>query len=389
MEKYDVIIVGAGPAGLMAARVLKNTNYLVIDSKKDIGLPLKCGEGVKKRDLDEITNEKSFVRALIKEHELALNEHKRVLNIEYYKLDRPKFEKWLAKSINIRLNCKCEDIEIRKECAIVKTNKGVYQTKLVILAYGTNYHVQEKYGLIRNKPEQLICYGGVFKGCDVEPDKFIFYSDKDIMGGFWIFPNNKNEANIGFGSFKGNVKEIFYKLIKRFPELRNAKLVKEYGGIVPCSGPIEKTYYNRMMVCGNAAGQVYAGSGEGISYALISGKIAGETASLALRKNEFGEPIMSLYEKRWKKMFGQELEGGRICMDLLKIAYKYNLSKKAFYHPRHSELFDIVDKGKFPLRARFLWKLARLFNMDKNYEQRKKAPFLFMAGYKFARLFLK
>jgi digeranylgeranylglycerophospholipid reductase len=389
MQEYDVIIIGAGLAGLMAARELKDSKYLVIDSKKEIGLPLKCGEGIKKRDLDEVTDEKSFVKGIVKEHVLALGEHRRTLNIEYYKLDRPEFEKWLGKDVNLKLDCQCKDVIIKDDHALVITDDETYKSKLVILAYGAYYHVQEKYGLIDKKPEQLICYGGIFNNCKVDPNKFIFYSEDNVMGGFWIFPNDENEVNIGFGSFKGNVKQICYDLMKKFPELRDAKLVSEFGGIVPCSGAIKKTYHERLLVCGNAAGHVYGGSGEGISYALHGGKIAGKIASEALKNNRFDEVFLSRFEERWKKKFGQELIGGKICIDLLKIAYKYNLGEKVFYHPKSSELFNIVDKGEFPLRARFFWKFATIFNMENNYEQRKKIPFMFMVIYKLTKPILR
>ena len=60
-KMYDIVIIGAGPAGLMAARSLpKNFSFLVIDSKDKIGLPLKCGEGIREDKFIRIFHHKNY-----------------------------------------------------------------------------------------------------------------------------------------------------------------------------------------------------------------------------------------------------------------------------------------------------------------------------------------
>jgi len=123
----DVVIVGAGPAGLMAARSLpKNFSFLVIDKKKEIGLPIKCGEGIREKEFIQLfkTNDFPFVRNTVHEHEIRYKHLRRAFKADYLQLDRPKFEQWLAKPIKdkIRLNIKCIDITIKNDFAEIITN---------------------------------------------------------------------------------------------------------------------------------------------------------------------------------------------------------------------------------------------------------------------------
>ena len=356
----DVVIVGAGPAGLMAARSLpKNFSFLVIDKKKEIGLPIKCGEGIREKEFVKLfkTKDFPFVRNTVHEHEIRYKHLRRAFKADYLQLDRPKFEQWLAKPIKdkIRLNIKCIDITIKNDFAEIITNKAKIKTRLVILAYGSNFNVQRKYGLIKKTPPLFVCYGGIYSNHNLDPKKFYAYFDDNYLGYLWIFPKNKDIANVGFGTVvKGiNVKKAFADILKNIcPKI---KKISEYGGIVPCSGPIEKTYHQRLLICGDAAGFVYAGTGEGIYFALESGRIASQIAAKAVNKHNFKKEFLSKYEKEWKKSFAKLMKAGIIFYDLQYIPFKRKKTKELFTLHTDKEIKEMLSEGKVPLRAKLIW----------------------------------
>lgn len=373
--KYDVAIIGAGPAGLMAARTLSKTNinFIVVDSKKEIGPPLKCGEGTRTKGFIELFNslDHPFIKNRISYYNVIYKNIDRTFKVDYIQLDRPQFEKWLALPAihNLKLRTECKDIVINKNFAEIITNKGTLKSNLIILANGCSYAIQKKLKLIKNIPLTMVCYGGIIKNHSKDPKKLYFYFDSSFIGGFWIFPKNKNIANAGIAlnNPKENIKQLFSHLLKKHSP--NAKLVSSLSGIYPCSGPLEKTFTNRLMVCGDAAGMVHAGTGEGIYYALKSGKLAAMTAIKALQKNNFNARFLKQYEEAWKKSFAKELHSGIIFSDLMAIAFKHK-KLDILLKASKKDVKKIIIDNKFPLKAKIAWRIATLFNL----QNKKKIP---------------
>lgn len=369
MKKYDAVIIGAGPAGLMAARELanKNINFLVIDSKKEIGLPLKCGEGIRRNGFLELfgQDDYDFIKNKTSKMLVYAGETKKILHIDYLMLDRPKFEKWLALPIKnkIRLNTKCEDITKKEDCLEIITDKGKINADLVILAYGCDYRIQEKFGLIKEKPVLVPCYGGIFDNHKLAVDTIHFFIDADNSAVLWIFPKNKDEANAGIEIFSGskqNIKLLFSRLLKKY----NLKLKckKNFSGIFPNNSPIKKTYSDNLLVCGDAAGQVYAGSGEGIYFALKSGELAGKAAAEAISKRNYSGSFLKKYETNWKKSFGKQMKCGLLFSDLLLFGFKHKkLLKYLIKIPTENDLINLFMKGGIPIKARIIKILSKLY----------------------------
>ena len=257
----------------------------------------------------------------------------------------------------------CRDIEIKQDQVEIKTDNQTLTAKLAILAYGCSFNIQNKLKLIKEQPIKILGYGGIYKNYNLDKNKFYYFFDEEHLGYLWIFPKDKNLANIGFGAFNTNKKtrETLNRLLKKYKI--NAIQISEYAGIVPCSGPIKQTYTDRLLICGNAAGQVHAFSGEGIYYGLKAGQLAAKTAVKAVQQQKFNENFLKNYEKSWKKEIGRNMQSGIIEAELLLLAFKHKKIKNLFNAPTEKELKGMMLEGKVPLRARFAWKLARHFNL--------------------------
>lgn len=384
---YDTIIIGAGPAGLMCARTLKEKgvdNFLVIEAKKEIGKPLRCGEGIGCHEFHEFFDEINyeFIANRVVKHDIVYEDLTRTFSSDFYQLDRPKFEKWLSKDFvdKIMLSTKLKDVRINKQFAEVETNKGVFQGKIVVLCHGCNYDIQKKLGMMGKKILVVPCYGGLFENHRKDKDKFYFIFDK-YPGAMWIFPKSENVANMGIGIYKHNinVKDFFSELKSKYKI--EAKQISEYSGVFPAFGPIKRTYHDRLLICGNAAGFVFAGTGEGIYFALKSGELAAESCVMGLHKKRFDKRFLKRYESSWKRSFGKHLRAGVIFLDLLSMGYRFKKMKSMFRSPNEGELKDMVLNGKIPKRAMTLWRLSKIFNLN----NKKEIPKCFTILYKILR----
>lgn len=381
---YDCIVIGAGIAGLMAARELekRGVDYICIDKKRKIGYPLKCGEGVCQKTFDRFfPGDYPFVKnKIIKNRFLVFTKNRvaqRVLKIPFYQVDRPRFEQWLAKDVGrkIKLDSGCEDVERTKEGWRVKTKKGSYKTKTVILAHGCNFFIQKKLGMVEKNPALGVHYVGIFKNARIREDEFLYaYNQKKLMG-FWAFPKGRGVVNAGVGYIrldndkKINLKTVFNDFTKKIRGLEDIKAVEIRGGVEPLSGPIEKTYTEGLLAAGDAAGFTYAFSGEGIKYALVSGWLSGRTISKAIKINDTSDRSLSRYEKVWKKEFGGELKCGIVLKDIALWVYHRhpNLVERLFMKPSEKDL-DMVKKGILPLKTRVLYGYIKTRKrLDKRY----------------------
>ncbi|MBF0494058.1 MAG: NAD(P)/FAD-dependent oxidoreductase [Candidatus Omnitrophica bacterium] len=349
-HKYEVVVVGAGPAGLMAARELakQNIDYLLIDRKKEIGLPLKCAEGVREKEFYEIFGEGQydFIRNRVHRHEVIYEEVKRVFYADFLQISRPDFEKWLGRGLVIELECVCEDIFVKSDRVEITTSRGKVSAEIVIMCSGCNYELLKNSTLVRKISRTIPAFGGLYKNHGLDPSAFYYYYDKDYLGYFWIFPKNKDVASIGFGGIpawpwhQANIGAILKKFLAKYGI--NPELVQNYGGPIPCSGPVKRPYSDRLLLAGDAAGFVVAMSGEGILYALKSGRYAARSAAGALKNKRFDNRSLMIYGKVCDDDFGRRMKNGIISYRLFTLACRSGILKYAIKNVSVKKVKDLI-----------------------------------------------
>jgi len=289
MQEYQTIIIGAGPAGLIAGRHLKNA--LVLDKKKEIGRPVQCGEGISRNALKMQGIEPDDLWISCKIHKMerimpngrAIGKfHKETMG---YVIDREKFEKYLARDVKAEIKLDTKVINLKFEnnlWEVVAENGGVFKAKYIIGADGPSSIVRRKvFPENQNKMKFVPAVEYLIKTekeLDIKTIKIYFDNKKYNHGYAWIFPKSKNTANVGIGSI-GNFSKEFDEFLKNVIKKNygNYNILENRSGTIPVANISQcKIYRDGAFLVGDAAGLADPIFKGGMSQAMTSGKIAAE-----------------------------------------------------------------------------------------------------------------
>jgi digeranylgeranylglycerophospholipid reductase len=356
-ERYDVVVVGAGPGGSVTAKTAAEhgLDVLLIERNQEIGVPVKCAEGVSKEIEKFVVPDKKWISAVVKGANIYGPDGTKVvmagdkLEDEGYVLERRIFDKFLA-SEAARAGA---DVRVKTEAyGIIKENgyvKGVYvrsrgkNTRIfahvVVGADGVESMVGRWAGIDTRLPAHNISVGAEYLMCNIEPNKeyseFFLGSEIAPKGYAWVFPKGDNCANVGIlidGDISGE-KHRAIDYLKAFvrDKFPNGTVMAEIYGAVPLSGAQNENVAGGLILVGDAARQVNPLTGGGILYAMQAGEIAGEVIAEAVQGKDFSKRKLSEYNERWKSEFGKLLENGLKAKELFS-----NLSDEDINRLAHS-----------------------------------------------------
>lgn len=126
-------------------------------------------------------------------------------------------------------------------------------------------------------------------------------------GYFWVFPKDRSHS-IGLGIFGNSTEFKPLDMYRDFIKYQNLGFVKASGHFIPIGGYKRTKHSNRILLVRDAAGYVDAFLGEGIPYAIISGKIVADTVINAFKDNDFSNDKLSSYSIEYEKAFGDNLK---------------------------------------------------------------------------------
>lgn len=293
MDKVDILIVGAGPAGSVTARYAaeKGVSVKIIERRGEIGVPVRCGELIPSigetrgsfPDAPDLEETMAFPKKLISRHIEGMrftSPRGRVTEFPFEgcTVDRDLFDQYLAAEA-VKAGA-----ELVKNCGFLRIENGVAVTecgntefKVIIGADGPTSRVARNLGLPSNRnPYPAVT--SIAEG-DFEPVIEMFFGGVAPGAYSWIIPKaGSANVGVGFAPRFSNGKPTEY--FAQFARKHDFRLIKEVSGkYVPSEGPIKRTVAGNGMVVGDAAGQVASVNGGGIPQAMISGRICGTVAA--------------------------------------------------------------------------------------------------------------
>ena len=331
-NKYDVVVVGGGPAGSMAAweAAKGGISVCMLEKDRDIGYPVRCGEAAGESGLRQFVEiEDSWIAEKITSVKLVspnltsvdidfAAETGYILNRRIFDYDLSRYAANAGAEVYTKAyvkNVLANNGEVNGVVLDYLGEEKQIQAKIVIGADGLTSRVGRWAGLktlVRMKDmESAVQYS--VANVDIEPNKMIMYVGMNhAPGGYiWVFPKGKKFANIGIGiSGKYSKHKSAQKYLDEFMEREypDAAILTTMCGGVPCAKPMEKPVADGIMLVGDAAHQINPMTGGGIVAGMKGGWIAGQVAAEAIKKNDCSEDSLLEYPKRMRKDFGKNHE---------------------------------------------------------------------------------
>ena len=316
----DAVVVGGGPAGTITAGLLaKDHDVLVIEEHTSSGLPMQCA-GLVTKDVINMCGVSPDILNRITGADVVFPcggrfevraEGTKALLIDRADLDRKLAERAADKGAEIRYGVRYSGSRISEEGVSISTDRGEIESELIIGADGQGSKVAASLG--NNLPREYI-YGieADAKHRSEHDDMMTLRIGSEFAPGFfsWEIPFG-DMVRIGLCISGGNgcsPNEYLKKLLK-VSGIDGEDIISKYAGKIPLGGR-PRSYGDRTLLIGDAAGQVKPVSGGGLYPICKAAPVLEKTVREGLLRNRTASKDLSEYEKGWKKEMGRELSRG-------------------------------------------------------------------------------
>lgn len=324
-DGYDVIVVGSGPAGSMAAKFAAagGASVLALDRRNEIGSPVRCAEGVpltaeKLESNFGVRFSRNFMAQEIRGSAIIPpSGKKREFKLDHatgFVAERKIFDRHLAMSAS------AAGAKIITSTNVVGLTKGrdgkvggvvierfgerlEVSAKIVIAADGICSRVGRMAGFDTSlHPHEVdSCLQYEMCGVDIDDPEVleVYFGNKLAPRGYvWIFPKGENRANVGIGVAADSPTPAAHYLdafVRSRRDLSSASIVQTQAGLISVGLSLKDMTKDGIIVAGTAARHVDPVTGGGILMAMQGGRAAGRVAAEAVEAGDFSKGFLDRY----------------------------------------------------------------------------------------------
>jgi len=356
---FDIVIVGGGPAGLAAAEVAAQggARVAVLERQSEIGYPIHTSGGSWIADMRAIGIPAHLYHPIRHVTWLSPN---RQLQLTYEDpvacvLDVRGVYQFLAARavragavIHLRSPVEGPIIEDGRVVGVVardhtgKTRR--WPAHVVIDASGFSSTIATKAGL--RTGYRRYGYGAEYdyEAPNYNQDElYLIIGSQFAPNGYaWIFPHGNGRVRLGVGVLRpdteADARVYLDTFTSRLPQLASALAgaspIEYHTGLFPSEGVIDSFVGDGFLTTGDAAGQGSTLVGEGIRFAIYSGRMAGKAAAAAVRAGDSSARFLARYEREWRGQFGRDM----------RIAYLINRRIAAYTDEQWDHGLDLLAR---------------------------------------------
>ncbi|APV45133.1 geranylgeranyl reductase family [Dehalogenimonas formicexedens] len=328
----DIIVIGAGPAGSRVARqlALQGHDVILLEKRQTLGEPVCCTGIVSTQCVAEFSIDPDLIMhrfsgALIHSPSGEIVPIRRstiqAVAIDRAAFDRRMTEKAQAAGARLMLGTTANYLDIQPDRVVVAVFRNQEQRHLtaraVVVAAGLTQKLTPQLGLVTIKDFAVGVQLDV-EGADVS--EIEIFSGKSLAPGFfaWLVPTSPGHAKLGM-------------IVRHQPMASILRLISllatKRRGFVPAGKPVcrpiplnhlRKSYTDRLLVVGDAAGQVKTTTGGGLYYGLLCADIAASTLHQGLLGDRLRSTDLKCYERAWLDRLGREMLVGRLARNVFR-----------------------------------------------------------------------